>query len=186
MKFLNRALAIFALLLTGTLLLPAQNADDSEPDTPPPGGTIITSDELHSDQNTHISIFTGNVVTIGTNFKMTCQEMTVYFTTQNKVQRIVSTGNVVIVQPGRVTHCGHAEYFHDEDKFILTDQPVILEPKDSARGNRIIIFRGSGKMTIDGGGVPGRSTVILDKGAMSPSPADTNSAASSTTSTEDR
>jgi lipopolysaccharide transport protein LptA len=144
---------------------PAQTTDDSE--TPPPSGaTVITSDELHSDQNTHISIFTGNVVVLGTNFKMTCQEMTVNFTKDNKVDTIVSTGNVIITQPDRITHCGHAEYLHDTDTFVLTDQPVILDHKNEIHGTRITIERTTQKMTVDGG----RSMVILSNDSMGSPP----------------
>jgi lipopolysaccharide transport protein LptA len=157
MKFSPRFPLLSVVLFMAWAPLSAQTVDDSNPETPPPGGTIITSDELHSDQNTHISIFTGNVVTIGTNFKMTCQEMTVYFTNDNKVERIVSTGDVIIIQPDRVTHCGHAEYFHDDDKFILTDQPVILDHKNKVWGPEITIFRTTQKMIVKGG----RSNVII-------------------------
>ena len=140
----------------------AQTTDDSDSETPPPGGTIITSDELHSDQNTRISVFTGKVVTVGTNFRLTCQEMTVYFTKDNKVDKIVATGDVIITQPDRVTHCGHAEYFRDTDTFVLTDQPVILDHKNQAHGTKITIERTTQKMTIDGG----RSTVIISNDSM--------------------
>jgi lipopolysaccharide transport protein LptA len=149
------------------LPVPAQTTDDTDTETPPPpGSTVITSEELHSDQNTHISIFTGNVVVLGTNFKMTCQEMTVYFTKDNKVDHIVSTGNVIITQPDRITHCGHAEYFHDTDTFVLTDQPVILDHKNEIHGTRITIERTTQKMTVDGG----RSTVILSNDSMGTPP----------------
>jgi hypothetical protein len=69
--------------------VPAQTPDDTDTDTapPPPGSTVITSDELHSDQNTHVSVFTGNVITVGTNFTMTCQEMTVNFTKATRSTR---------------------------------------------------------------------------------------------------
>jgi lipopolysaccharide transport protein LptA len=163
MKYPSFFFLVSVVLLLAGMPLPAQTTDDSDTETPPPGGTIITSDELHSDQNTHISIFTNNVVVIGTNFKMNCQEMTVYFDKDNKVQRIVSTGDVVIIQPDRVTHCGHAEYFHDEDKFILTDQPVILDHKNTVAGPEITIFRGNQKMIVKGG----RSRVILGPDSMS-------------------
>jgi len=144
--------------------LPAQTADNANSETTaPPGSTVITSDELHSDQQTHISIFTGNVVVIGNQFRMTCQEMTVNFTKDNKVETIVATGDVVITQPDRVTHCGHAEYFQDEDKFILTDQPVILDHKNEIHGTQITIERTTQKMTVNGG----RSTVILGPESMS-------------------
>jgi len=146
---------------------PAQTTDDTDTETPPPpGSTVITSDELHSDQNTHISVFTGNVVVVGTNFRMTCQEMTVYFTKDNKVDHIVSTGNVIITQPDRITNCGHAEYFHDTDTFVLTDQPVIHDHKNEIHGTKITIERTTQKMTVDGG----RSTVILSNDSMSSLP----------------
>ena len=126
--------------------------DDNNPEaTAPAGSTVITSDELHADQVAHTSIFTGKVVVIGINFHMTCQEMTVYFTNDNKVQRIVATGDIIITQPDRVTHCGHAEYLQETDTFVLTDSPVILNGKDELHGTRITINRTTQKMTSEGG-----------------------------------
>ncbi len=157
MKFFTRILPLlFATLLPWTPL-PAQT-DDSNPETPPPAGsTVITSDELHSDQAAHTSVFTGRVIVVGTNFRMTCQEMTVYFTNDNKVDKIVAVGDVIITQPDRVTHCGHAEYLKDQDTFVLTDQPVILDHKNEVHGVEITIDRTSQKMTVKGG----RSKVII-------------------------
>jgi lipopolysaccharide transport protein LptA len=155
-----------ALLTAWGCPLPAQTTDNSDAETTaPPGSTVITSDQLHSDQNTHTSIFTGNVVVVGNQFRMTCQEMTVYFTNDNKVDRIVSTGDVVITQPDRVTHCGHAEYFHDDDKFVLTEQPVILNGKDTmSNPSTIIIYRTDKKIVTPPGS--GRTTVVLAPGSM--------------------
>jgi lipopolysaccharide export system protein LptA len=171
MKFSLPFPLLSVVLLMAWAPLPAQTTDGTDTDTPPPpGSTAIYSDELHSDQNTHVSIFTGNVVVLGNQFKMTCQEMTVYFTKDNKVDRIVSTGDVIITQPDRVTHCGHAEYFHDDDKFVLTDQPVILDHKNTVSGPRITIFRTNQKMIVDGG----RSTTIIGPDSMiSPNPSPT-------------
>jgi lipopolysaccharide transport protein LptA len=170
---MNKSIALLLLalaLIPAWLPLSAQTADESDMDTPPPpGSTVITSDELHSDQETHVSIFTGNVVVVGTNFRMTCQEMTVYFTNDNKVQRLVAVGNVIITQPDRVTHCGHAEYFHDSDTFDLTDQPVILDHKNQVSGPEIIIDRTTQKMTVKGG----RSKVLIqDENMGAPKTAD--------------
>ncbi len=160
------------LSLVGTALLlawsplPAQTPDDVTGDTaPPPGSTVITSDELHSDQANHVSVFTGNVVVIGNEFKMTCQEMTVNFTKDNKVDTIIATGDVVITQPDRITHCGRAEYFRDDDKFVLTEQPSIVQGKNDQQLNspEIIIYRTSQKMETTGG----RTTLILGPSSMS-------------------
>jgi len=155
-------LAAFALL---PWLPVSGQLDDTNPEVQPPAGsTVITSDELHSDQVAHTSVFSGKVVVVGTNFHMTCQEMTVYSTKENQVDKIVATGDVIITQPDRVTHCGHAEYFHTEDKFVLTDSPVILDHKNEVHGTRITIERTTQKMTVDGG----RSKVLMHDENLGP------------------
>ena len=78
------------------------------------------------------------------------------FTKDNKVDTIIATGDVVITQPDRITHCGRADYYHDEDKFVLTDQPRILDHKNQISGPEITIYRTTQKMEIKG-----RSNVIL-------------------------
>lgn len=159
------------VLLTAWAPMPAQTPDDVTGEVaPPPGSTVITSDELHSDQQNHVSVFTGNVIVVGNQFRMTCQEMTVNFTKDNKVDTIVATGDVIITQPDRVTHCGRADYFHDEDKFILTDSPTILDHKNQVSGPKIIIYRTSQKMEVEG-----RSNVILGPDSLG-TPKDTTPA----------
>jgi lipopolysaccharide transport protein LptA len=155
---------LLGLLLLAAAPLRAQMSDDLATETQPPAGsTLINSDELHSDEATHISDFIGNVVVIGQNFHMTCQEMKVYFTNDNKVQKIVATGDVVITQPGRVTHCGHAEYYQDSDTFDLTEEPIIYQGTDKVlKGTEIIIDRKSQKLTTQ----KGRTTVIIKNSSM--------------------
>lgn len=138
MKRLLLVSLLLPLLLTGRLT--AQDA------APAPGTTVITSDELRMDQVAHTATFSGNVVVTGSNFNMKCQEMTVYFTKDSKIDNIVAKGDVVIVQPGRVTHSGQAQYFHDDDKFILTDQPSILDNKNKISAPKIIIYRTKGSL----------------------------------------
>jgi lipopolysaccharide transport protein LptA len=172
MKRPHLSLLLFAVLLLASVPARAQTDDAGNETPPPPGSTVITSDELHSDQANHQSVFTGNVIAVGTNFHLTCQEMTVFFTNDNKVDQIVAIGDVVITQPERVTHCGHAVYTRSADTFVLTDQPRILDNGNQASGTQITINRTTQKMTID----HGRSTIILGAESMksaSPAPAPT-------------
>lgn len=173
-RTLSLALAVPTILFLALWRPGAAQVDQATADVaetpPPPGSTVITSDELHADQANHTSIFDGRVVAVGTNFRLTCQEMTVYFSNDNKVQKIVATGDVVINQPDRVTHCGHAEYFHDNDTFVLTDSPVIHDHDNTVTGVRITVDRQTQKMTVDGG----RSQVII--GNQSLGSASTNAA----------
>jgi lipopolysaccharide transport protein LptA len=144
--------------------LRAQATDDTTtaaPDTPAPGSTVITSDELRMDQVAHVAVFTGRVIATGTNFVMKCQEMTVNFDKAGKVDTILSKGDVVVTQPGRVTHSGQAEYYRDDDKFVLTDQPTIVDNKNTISAPVITIYRTKQSLYTSGG----KSTVILPPGA---------------------
>jgi lipopolysaccharide transport protein LptA len=149
------------LLLAAALAGRAQTPEVAETDeeTPAPGSTLIQSDELHMDQVTHIAIFTGNVVVTGTNFSMKCQEMTVNFDKSGKVDTILSKGDVEVVQPGRVTHSGQAVYYKDEDKFVLTDQPVIIDNKNKISAPEITIYRTNQSMF-----TKGRTTTVIAEG----------------------
>lgn len=144
-------LALCALSLS-PLCAQTAGADSAAGDAPPPppGATVITSDELQMDQVGHTAVFNSNVEVTGTNFHMTCEEMTVYFTNANKIETIVAKGNVIIVQPGRVTHCGQAQYFRDGDKFELTDQPHIIDNKNEIEAPEIIIYRTDKKLVTKG------------------------------------
>jgi len=164
---LPRLLPCLALLAMTVLRLPAQTpdatADMADSDAAvAPGTTVINSDELRMDQVGKTAVFTGNVVVVGNNFNMKCEEMTVFFTSDSKIDNIVAKGNVVIIQPGRITHCGQAQYFHDEDKFVLTDQPDILDNQNHITGAaKITIWRGQQTMKAEGGRI---KTTVIEKG----------------------
>jgi lipopolysaccharide transport protein LptA len=139
---------------------------------PATGSTVITSDELHMDETTHVAVFTGNVLAMGTNFNMKCQEMTVNFDKAGKVDTIISKGAVEVIQPGRITHCGQAIYYHDQDMFDLTDQPVIVDNSKTIAAPEIIIFRTKQSLY-----TKGKSTVVLPQGSMTAKPAATTTPA---------
>lgn len=163
MKSASRLPLLVLLLLACLPSLRAQTADSLAPETPPPGSTIVNSDELRVDQVNHTAVFSGNVIVTGTNFNLTCEEMTVIFTKDSKIDNIVAKGSVVITQPNRVSHSGQAQYFRDEDKFVLTDQPTILDNKNQIWAPVITIFRTKQSMfttgrtkteLVNGNGIP--------------------------------
>lgn len=167
MKFpLHFFLLVLLALIFPAAHLSAQGADTSAADTPPPGSTVVTSDELRMDQESHTAVFTGNVLVVGSNFNMKCQEMTVIFTKDSKVDNIVAKGDVVIEQPGRITHSGQAQYFREEDKFVLTDQPTILDNKNQISAPKIIIFRTKQSLLTEG---RTKTTLVQDVGGSPPS-----------------
>ena len=172
MKMRHLFPGLLLLLLAVAPGLRGQTPDATGPDAAPPGATVINSDELRMDQAGKTAVFTGNVVVTGSNFNMTCQEMTVFFTSDSKIDNIIAKGNVVILQPGRITHCGQAQYFHDEDKFVLTDQPDILDNKNEIQAPKIIIHRGQQSLE-----TVGRTTTkIIDSGGGGTSGSNTSGA----------
>lgn len=154
------------LLLACALAAQAQTSDSGATEAPPPGSTVITSDELHSDQLNHVSTFTGSVIVTGSSFNMTCDEMKVLFTKDGKVDHIIATGNVVITQPGRITHSGQCEYFREDDKFVLTDQPEIVQDKNKLSAPKIIIYRTTQTLETEGKG----SRTVLGNGGLGAGP----------------
>jgi len=162
MSFSHRIPFLSLLLMAvSSIMALAQNMDSSATEAPP-GSTVITSDVMHSDQGSHVTVFTGKVVVTGSNFTLKCNEMTVNFTKDGKVDTITASGDVVIEQPGRITHSGQAQYFRDEDKFVLTDQPTILDNKNKISAPRITIFRTKQQMITDGG----KTTTVLGSQAI--------------------
>lgn len=165
----SSASIFFLALLLGVISALGQSpgSDTTLPDAPPPGNTIITSDELRMDQDSHTALFTGNVVVVGNQFNMTCQEMTVTFDNNNKLLTILAKGQVVITQPGRIAHCGQALYYHDEDKFVLTDQPSIIDNKNQIFAPMITIYRTQQSMVTKGR----TKTILIQSPSATSSPA---------------
>lgn len=157
-----RILFLALSLFVPATLLPAQSTDAGA-DSVSPGTTVITSDELHSDQINHTSVFSGNVVVTGSSFNMTCDEMKVLFSKDGKVDHIIASGNVVITQPGRTSHSGQVDYYRDEDKFVLTDQPEIVDNKNRISAPKITIYRTN--QTLQTEGKPCKVVLINDGGA---------------------
>lgn len=160
----HRLLLLFVLAATAFGHARAQSSDAS---TPPPGSTVITSQELRADQENHTATFSGNVLVEGTNFTMKCQEMTVIFTKDGKVDNITAKGDVVVQQPGRITHSGQAQYFREDDKFVLTDQPSILDGKNKIEAPKITIYRTTQQLVTEG---PTTTTLQEGFGTNTPPP----------------
>jgi lipopolysaccharide export system protein LptA len=76
---------------------------------------------------------------------------------------------VVITQPGRITHSGECEYFQEDDKFVLTDQPVIVQDKNQISAPKIIIYRTTQTLTTEG--KPSKVILVNGGGMGSGSPA---------------
>jgi lipopolysaccharide export system protein LptA len=130
MKFV-RPLLFLALLATPVFLLQAQNAELQN--------TVIDSEQfdMHSTGTETILVFTGKVVAVSTNQKVSCDRLEVVALNKSdpkatigkldSFKSFVATGNVHIVQGDREAACGKAEVLPGDDKVVLTGQPVVVD-----------------------------------------------------------
>jgi lipopolysaccharide export system protein LptA len=154
MKPLLPFLAFAAGLLPA--LAPAQNAALQS--------TVITSRGpgvmVSTDQETTIT-FHDQVVVTGTNLKLTCDYLEVVVlrtgdqsATLGKVEKfrsMLATGSVHIIQGDREAACGRAEVLPEDDKIVLSDQPVIVFHDEGARqsGSKITMYKGKRRVEVE-------------------------------------
>lgn len=164
---MNRS-ALFRLILVGASLLATSLVPLRAQEVQP---TIIDSQQLdmHSTDKLTTFVFTTDVIVTGTNLKLTCDRLEVITTrtgdptaTIGKLGRfksLIAEGRVHIVQSDREAACGRAEVLPDDDKIILTDNPVVKDLANgaTATGPRMVLYRGERRAVIEGAeGAPSR------------------------------
>ena len=129
-----------------------------------PESTVIESDGpgemVSTDKETTIT-FRDNVRVTGTGIKLNCDFLKVVVlrsgdpaATLGKVDKfrsMLATGNVRIVQSDREAACGRAEVLPEEDKIVLSEQPVIVFHTEGARqsGRKITMYRGQRRVEVE-------------------------------------
>lgn len=136
------ALGMLTLPLSGQI--PAPSADDAK-------ATQVSSDAFRLNLSKKEGVFTGNVRVTDPNFNLESEELTVYFSTSNKMERIVARGNVRIKQGAdRSATCREAEYIVAEKKIRLTGDPVVMQNQNRVTGTVITIYPENDRMEVDG------------------------------------
>ena len=133
--------------------LPAQDAP-----------TVITSEGegrmVSTDTETTIT-FRDKVLVTGTDLKLNCDflqvvvrrkgEATATLGTIDKFRSMLATGNVLLVQGEREAACGRAEVLPEQDRVILTENPVVVDRDQKTRitGEKITLLRGQRQVLVE-------------------------------------
>jgi lipopolysaccharide export system protein LptA len=150
---------LFAFVAAGLLSLPAGAQ------TATLQNTVIESDGrldmVSTDTETTIT-FRDNVRVTGTNMKLTCDylEVVVIRTgdksatvgTLDRFRSMLATGNVRMIQGFREAACGRAEVLPQEEKVVLTGNPVVVDHDQGGSriaGERIEMLRGKRQVIVD-------------------------------------
>jgi lipopolysaccharide export system protein LptA len=147
-----------AALLAGLLPLLA-TAQSMTPQT-----TVIESDgraEMVRNDDVATITFRDNVRVTGTNMKLTCDYLEVVVVATGdksatlakaeKFRSLLATGNVRMIQGDREAACGRAEVLPEQEKVILSGNPVVVDHDQNTRiaGKIIRMFRGQRKVEVD-------------------------------------
>ena len=126
--------------------------------------TVIESDgrgEMISTDTETIITFRDNVRVTGTNMKLTCDYLEVIVVRTgdksatlgklDKFRSMLATGNVHMVQGDREAACGRAEVLPEQEKVVLSGNPVVVDRDQNTRiaGEKITLLRGQRKVEVE-------------------------------------
>ena len=136
------------------------------------GKTVIHSDSFKIDNIRHIVTFTGDVEATRDDLHIKCQKTELFYeevtegdNPENypyRILKIIATEDVLISRPDGVTATAEeAVYYQDDEKVVLTGNPVVLKDGDnSAEGTKITYFLKEETFDVQGSG-DSRSTIIF-------------------------
>ena len=154
MRFFRHRLAFAAACLPGFVLAQSTQLQNTEITSTGPGEMVST------DKETTIT-FRDHVVVTGTNMKLSCDYLQVVVlrtgdptATLGKLEKfrsMLATGSVHIVQGDREAACGRAEVLPEEEKVVLSDNPIVVDHDQNTRfaGEKITLFRGQRRVQIE-------------------------------------
>ena len=160
---LRRALALLLLgAAPAPLILAAETTATRPAQAPAPVETVVQSDQFEMVSTAKETTFTyrGNVRVTATNMTLTCDNLVIIARRsgdpallvgkQERLKSLLATGRVRIVQDDREATAGRAEVLPDDDKVILTENPVVRSTKDGweQRGDRMELHRGERRAVI--------------------------------------
>ena len=126
--------------------------------------TVITCDGeaqmVSTDAETTIT-FHDKVLVTGTDLRLNCDFLRVVVKrkgdtsatlgTIDKFRSMLATGNVFLVQGDREAACGRAEVLPEQDRVILTENPVVVDHDQKTRmaGEKITLLRGQRQVLVE-------------------------------------
>ena len=132
-------LAMLGLAWSALAVESAQPAKAGE-DT---NSTVITATQLTFDQQKREAVFDGNVVVTDREIKIMSDRLEVFFTEDNKVDRIEAAGRVTIIRNDLTATGEKATYDMKEGKMQLTGNPHIQRDQDTLTGETVTLWRNS-------------------------------------------
>ena len=133
---------------------------------------IIKSDTFEIDNNKKTVTFSGNIDAKKEDFTINCQKMVLFFsgnpgeTNSNKegakIEQIIASGEVRISRKdGSRASCDKAVYYQNDEKLVLTGNPVIRQGEDFVEGAVITVYLKENRSVVEGtGGIKAKAVLV--------------------------
>jgi lipopolysaccharide export system protein LptA len=158
--FFLSALTIFVLFLS----CPAGSEPLKKgPDAGKRAEMVIKSDKLEVDDKQKVVIFTGGVRAKRDDLVINCQKLVVFYESlpvekspgesKTRIDRIVATGDVRIDRAqGGKAFAQKAVYYQQDEKVVLTENPVVKKESDFVEGDKITLYLKENRSIVESSG----------------------------------
>ena len=110
----------------------------------------VTSQELSVDQSKGVAIFTGNVLVVQGEMKLTAPRLEVTYSQgeAGRIERVHATGGVTLVNPREAAEAEEAVYTVGSGSIVMTGEVLLTQGQTTLAGTRLTIDleTGSGQM----------------------------------------
>ncbi len=119
-------------------------AEPKEPASGSPGEKVsrdpveIDADQVILKRATNQAVFTGNVVVIRGDYRMTSRKLTVSYGDNHRITHLLSEGDVRVTEAGRVATSNRAEFDTVEEVLTMIGDAVITEGDNVIHGDRVV------------------------------------------------
>lgn len=112
----------------------------------------VTSDELTVNQTDATAIFTGNVVVIQGDLRLTAATVRVEYAKDDtsKVDRILASGGVVMTSPTEAAEGRDALYTVASGEVVMTGDVLLTQGGSTIAGQKLVVDLATGKGRMDG------------------------------------
>lgn len=155
MPFMLRALCLSLLLLPAPTYVLAQaqgtNVAFGSMKGDPTKPVEVTSDQLTVNQANGTAIFTGNVLVVQGEMRLTAPSVTVeYAETTKKITRMHATGGVTLVNAGESAESQEAVYTVDDGHVLMTGNVLLTQGTSAISGQRLNVDLVTGTGLMEG------------------------------------
>jgi len=112
----------------------------------------IISDKMQVFESEGVVVFTGKVFGVKGDLKVWCDQMYVYYTTnqqgKKEISKVIALGKVIIEKGKWKAYAGKAVYFRNQEKLVLEETPKVWHDKNLVEGDIIVIYFNENKSEV--------------------------------------